>query len=707
MDIHTKDNEKKASKKFKKEYSLVEMDDVNDNDREQLNSQEEKVINNNSQEIVKNNCQNRSKKFLKCLSIPAFILVYLLYFLSLEGCFEGQDVCVLNVKWMAKNVIQEEISCVTMAILVQLMIFKKISKLHLIHFIIVFASFYIYSHGLDFPDHGYFNFILYFIELGLLTLIFICINFIIICLSKLKNKLTIIIFFLLMIILFCYIYYVFINVLSNCEEWDKGLNNTYINHDDKYGCHLVYPKVCAYKVLDYLQDYTSIRRKDCSSVNQKNAKENLLQNSKSPYINDYNKINRIGYPLTNKDPSCFLDFIYSNNTLSQYFDNNLVDMDNEKILNEFFKDKKPEIEVDFTDKEHGKLVINVNYNKTLSQERKLMEKKSNPYSDNILIIYIDSLSRNTAFRKMPKTLKFFEKFMSYKGGFHEHYPKEIYHSFQFFKFFAFYGYTSVNYPLFFYGQKAENRNKTLITKYLKENGYITSNAHDHCSIDNIRCSHNFTIDEVYDHQFIMCDPNNEFISINTIRCLYGKQNIEYLYDYTEQFWRKYINNRKYSIIISNHAHEGTLSVPKYIDELTFNFLNNLFNDNLFKDSTIILLSDHGVGLPSVYYLFDFYLLERHLPTLYMIINDRKNISYEEQYGNIYENQQKFITPFDVYNTLGNIIYGDNYKYISNNTNYNNTLKSEYGLSLFDNINVKGRTTMEYNKIILCDIFACL
>ena len=126
--------------------------------------------------------------------------------------------------------------------------------------------------------------------------------------------------------------------------------------------------------------------------------------------------------------------------------------------------------------------------------------------------------------------------------------------------------------------------------------------------------------------------------------------------------------------------------------------SNLFNDNLFKDSSIILVSDHGVGMPSVYFPFNFYKLEEHLPMLYMIINDRKNISYEEQYKNIYENQQTFISSYDIYNTIGNLIFGDEYINIKNKTEKNDTTKSQYGKSLFDKINQKIRTPKFYTNI---------
>jgi hypothetical protein len=243
-----------------------------------------------------------------------------------------------------------------------------------------------------------------------------------------------------------------------------------------------------------------------------------------------------------------------------------------------------------------------------------------------------------------------------------------------------------------------NRNIVRITKYLKENGYITCYSSDYCDKDNTRTLHNLTNEEIYDHQFIICDPNSEGNNLISIRCLYGKQTIEHLLEYGNQFWRKYKDNRKYFLLVSNDGHEGTLEVVKYDDNIIFNFLNNLFNDNLLNNTSIILLSDHGDKMPSIYYPYNFYRIEGQLPMLYMIINDRKNIGYEEQYKYIYENQQTFITAYDIYNTIGNLIFGDEYDNIKNKTVYHDTPKSQYGKSLFEKINQKSRNPQFYRNI---------
>ena len=507
--------------------------------------------------------------------------------------------------------------------LIELIFYNKISKFHLIHFSITSILFYRYSHGMDFEDHGYFNIQFFIIILFGLLIFLLPLN--VLFYFRKKNKYHIFLYFLFLISMIYFIYSLINSKIIKCVDWPEGLNNTSIeNNISKYGCQIVFPKKCPYKFGKYFQDFTKMKRVNCSNT-FKNDKQKLLQSSKSPFINKTSIY--IGYPLTNIDPICLLDFYdkEEDNKIKKYFLNNLVDMKNVDVLKKNFSQKIPEIQIDFSKSFHGKMIINLNYNKTLSKERKLKEIYSKPYSDNVMILYIDSVSRANSLRQLKGTMNFFKKFINYKGKFNEKFPSNNFHSFQFFKYHSFQFHTRDNYPLLFYGKKRQ-KNIVLITKYLKNNGYITCYSGDLCIRDNVRTKHNLTKDEVYDHQFIMCDPNSNHFNSNSIRCLYGKQVSEHLYEYGNQFWRKYSNNRKFLTIITNiDGHEGTLEKLKYIDDVIYNFLNNLYNYNLLKDSSIFLLSDHGVGMPSIYFLNDFYKIEEHLPMLYMIINDRKNI----------------------------------------------------------------------------------
>ena len=64
------------------------------------------------------------------------------------------------------------------------MILNKISKLHLLHFIIVFFCFYLYSNGIDFDDHGYYNIKYFFIIVISIQILIVLLNF----LFSLKKK---------------------------------------------------------------------------------------------------------------------------------------------------------------------------------------------------------------------------------------------------------------------------------------------------------------------------------------------------------------------------------------------------------------------------------------------------------------------------------------------------------------------------------------
>ena len=578
--------------------------------------------------------------YFNLVALLLFITSYYFYYLSLEKCIEGDYICSTKWNWIILKVKQFIISAIIIILLMILIINKIISRLHIFHFIAIMIYFYNYSHSWFFIDHGGLNIIGLFgaIIISILLLFIIKFFFYII---KIKFKYKII---PIIVLLFMYNY--IINPFY-CDDWEKGLNNTSIENDiNKYGCRIRFPQRCEYKILEFTQDFSKIFFKSCSNK-EKNARNNILKHSESPFVNMYTM--KFGFPLTNNEEG--MKDGYLNTVLKNYTFKNLVDMDKDIPANL----PKPEYIVDFSRDPLGELIINLNFNESLSKERKNIENNSVPYSDNILILYIDSVSRATSIRKLKKTLNFFEKFIPYKGNHQKNYKSENYHSFQFFKYHAHEGYTARNFPILFFGNTQDAKDFVRITKYLKENGYITSYITDICVKENSRLGRDLSKDSLTDHQLLLCDPNAPDINMMTKRCLYGNINTYYLLEYINQFWRKYKNNRKFAILISNDGHEGTLELIKYTDDIIYNFLISLFNDNLLKNTTVFLLSDHGCTNPSIYFLNEFYQIEHRLPMLYIIINDRKNLDYNQQYYNIHKNQQTFITGYDIYNTIANII----------------------------------------------------
>ena len=629
----------------------------------------------------------RKTIFNEIISIILFMISYFFYFLSLKRCYDGEDACPSNTSWITFIIVTCSISIVINTVLFALMIYNKISSLNLIHFTIIYILFYVYSHDAICEDHGYYNFVAFFSLLWFSILMVLFIHGIIIF-AKSRYKYFFFTILLLIIIFSIIIYY--INPI-NCDDWTLGLNNTCLENDiNKYGCQIILPKACTYKILSSTQDFSKITNLDCT-IGKRNARKTLLEIIRSPYVNKITK--RFGFPKTNNDEVGGLDG-KDRWVLLNYTYENVIDMDY------ITKDLKyyPEKIVDFTKNENGELIVNLTYNDSLSKERKKLEKNVVPYSNNIMILYFDSVSRPNALRQLKKTMSFIEKFMTYNGSYHEKFPNENYHSFQFFKYHAFKMFTPGNFPRLFYGNKREVNDLVLITKYLKENGFVTNYCGEECRKDNTRTFHNMTKSEMYDHQMLLCDPNVVEMNKPVKKCLYGNIDTYHLYEYGKQFWVKYKDNRKFSALVTNDAHESSLETLKYSDEIIYNYLTYLYNKNLLKDTTIFLVCDHGATLPSIYYLDDFFQIEGRLPMLFIIVNDRKNVSYYDQYYHLHKNQQTFVTAYDFYNTVAHLLYGDKYVDIKNKTDDHDTPKSPLGQSLFNYIDPMSRNPKNYESM---------
>src|SRR4051812_48185615 len=85
-----------------------------------------------------------------------------------------------------------------------------------------------------------------------------------------------------------------------------------------------------------------------------------------------------------------------------------------------------EIVLNQTNREHPSFLITVRKDENLAEERNRIN--SNSLVKNVLMIFVDTLSRANSFRNLPKTMEWFDKFSEEKD--------ENFESFQFFKYHA-------------------------------------------------------------------------------------------------------------------------------------------------------------------------------------------------------------------------------------------------------------------------------
>lgn len=228
--------------------------------------------------------------------------------------------------------------------------------------------------------------------------------------------------------------------------------------------------------------------------------------------------------------------------------------------------------------------------------------------------------------------------------------------------------------------------------FLKKNGFIIGRANNYCEKEtciNLR-NPKALIHALWDHEGLSIGCIKEFydekfthkLSSLVKKCLFGKDINEYILEYLESFWTVYLEQYKLFLFQSLDGHEPTGELIGHFDSIFYNFLNRFYSNGWLKDTVIIIFSDHGNHLNGPLYLLnsqDFYF-ERSLPSLFMAIPNHEELYINNLYEIIKSNQQTFITPFDIYNTL---------LYLSNKDNYTN-IRVPYGDSLFNRINYKIR-----------------
>ena len=666
-----------------------------------------KLINKNQRLNQKIRNYRKLFKYIEnCIALFVLIIGRYLYIKSLKGCLGTEFSCI---NFAIDDIVEDIYYCIRSALFFLLFLFllqvKFCSYYFCILFILIMIELIIKDHGETLQNHGSLNFealilILFFGEFIILIILLIF--------NNIKKKRHFINIFIISIILSIYSV-IFTNYKDQyyCKNWSKGINNTYILNDpSEYPCLIMIPKRCLINIITPYLDFSKILKIKCEN---RKEKEKYLLKEISNLKNSTKKINRIGFPITigDKDEIEGKPLMYAESLL-KFVKNNLIDIDSIEESNNSTKNNKiPEVIVDFSKNPYGELKIKINKNENLSKKRKLQSSKNNIHSNNILFIFFDNLSRIKFYRQYPKTLKFIEKFFTYKGFSTKSNKNQKYHGFEFLKYHKFNGATLGNVIPMFNGVYYEKNNKIVsIVKDLKNSGYITCNVQDICHKELMDIGDEFTNYTYieFDHEYASpnCDPNvyiygyGLFSGENGVlkKCLYGKESIEHSLEYARKFWLAYKENKRFLRIVNTYEHDYIGEKSKYSDYPLYQFLYNLYSDNELKDTTVFLAADHGFVLTGFYEIFntDDYKIQFSLPVFILLVPDIENKTYEEQYSEIKKNQQTFITPFDIYYTIRYIIYNEKYKNLPLNGN------KDDGESLFKYIDPKTRLCSKYKEM---------
>ena len=594
------------------------------------------------------------KKFknLNFIMLIINIIGIIFHQISFIGCHGGEEnYCV--TEFLVQFTILGSlliISTLIVSISITLILWGKIFFFHLLYIIpIYYIYFYYFDRGETLERHGHINYIFFNI---FLVIFLIVINYIILLFRFFKKKKYISFICLISLLLFFPIYHFYVNIKSKCVNYEYGLNNEKIIKLPNELCSFYPPKKCE---LDYYFGKFNISKFRITNYNSKKTAVKYLPKT-------IKKSNYLGFPIVKfhqlKNP-------IDNYEYNTFVSENMVDMET-FIPNQGIP--TPEIRIKFNKKGKGRLEINLIKNESLILERKKLENPNSLFK-NVLFIYIDTASRLQFKRGLKKLFSFFESYMINN----KEPKKKNYSVFQFFKYHSLGAFTHINVQPMLYGMSMESNKGIEFNKYYKENGYITAFSLSLCSPDIIndktRTYTKYVEKYPYDHEMNMlfCDPNyfdREFGGTSykgsnnfSKRILYNQQVNEIQIEYAKQFWEKYKESQKFLKLCFMDGHEDTSETVKFLDEPLTNFLTNLYNDNLLNNTAIIIASDHGLHMPRIHLLFsrEQFIHDKNLPLLLMFYDNRNLKLNNNEIGN---NQQKFVTVYDIYETLLHICFGE-------------------------------------------------
>ena len=648
----------------------------------------------------------------KNYEITAFILsilAILLYLVGLQGCYGDEVYCLakLGISFYIKILVLNVISCFCVCTVLVLMTFRKVSAFHLLYLIPPLIFLMLIDQGTNLAHHGYFNSVGY---IALLIIFYPITTFIYLMIKIIKKK-KYYIYIPIFVIIFSLIIISIVLIKKNtkCINWEIGLNNTKIyNNEEEYGCQIRLPKKCYLNIVDKKLNISNIIKKDCTKRDdtEKRMLFEYIKKSNNPYVTPNAK--RIGYPQINKG-----DFPLENHDgmikLSREVVLNLVDMDN--LPPHITPDKIPDTYVDFTNdpedpnSQFGKIHFNLTKNETLVEERNKKSQNNEVIFNNIIILFIDTVSRAHVNRKLPKFKEWLEKFMKYES--------EDFINYQFLKFHSLGVHTLLNLKPMIYGESVLSPNGVNMLKYIKEKGYITAQVNNYCMPEPYQLRPSFDslniTNEYFDHELIslFCEPNyfrpenpfplNRGNCAILRRCLYGHDTFDYLFEYSKLFWRTYEGSRRFLRFSSMDSHEATGELVNLIDEPLTNFLDDLYKSGDLNDTILFLFSDHGNHMAIHLTLLptDDLEIEKIMPFFFILIpkksNDYDNKYFlDEFYDTLYKNQQSFTNCYDIHDTILHIIF--------NNFDKGKGPFSVNGTSLFKKVDDMHRTCDNFPEI---------
>ncbi|ORX95862.1 hypothetical protein K493DRAFT_314804 [Basidiobolus meristosporus CBS 931.73] len=317
--------------------------------------------------------------------------------------------------------------------------------------------------------------------------------------------------------------------------------------------------------------------------------------------------------------------------------------------------------------------------KLLTYVRKAQSKTEIPKIDNklnVMVIFMDAVSRRQFHRKLPRTSKAFEAISSPPEALDDANDLVLY---EFFRAHSVGFNTNRNTRAMYMGITDDSVfQSTAIWDAYHRHGYLTGRADDLC-VDWEQDYNHLSTGDV-DHEMIspFCLPDyyplyghpfGNFKGPYSIvkRCTVGRAVHDYMFEWMDKFLTTYGKDSMHHKVPQQKGdkffllgsfidgHEGTGDVLPVLDGSFSDFITNL-SPEVRNSTAIFLVADHGLHMGLNFAFTSNGQIENAAPMLTTLLPKWWINKYPAAANHLQENRQKLVTPFDLFATFNHLMY---------------------------------------------------
>ena len=514
-----------------------------------------------------------------------------------------------------------------------------------------------WSSGKDLTDHGFYNKRVISMVIVANIILYYFMKFIIQLVFKFK-------FMLIFFVIFG-IWYSF-RVHNSWDGWELGIGDSKILNDVGEA-RIENPNYWELSIRHGLFDLYGILG---TCKNQPMKVSPLLYNDR---LKERENATRLGYPRVERMPNVYKTVAHYEERM-QYIIEGMIDMDDPEV-NQQVKDDTEWV-LDLTDPDRHLLDVTVKRNNTRVKELKTLRKHLQSKRQvanlpevpdyNVLIFYIDNISRAHFHRAFPKLTKWLSQFTPEKEANLE--------TVEFFRYHTIGRITSKSTPGMYYGVNKIHvpDDRESIGRYYSKNGFITGYMRDEWDYDSLIIGETDPPTDFYSYDHygstVICDPNydrgsDDFIDLERghssqyERWMYSKNIGDMVIDYVEKFWETYEDIPKFMRSSFMPAHELSGESIYHFDDKFLNFFKRFYEKGYFKNTQVLLMSDHGahdLTIRSPFFPDDSRSIENALA---LLIHLAPNTTKKENLEFMRRNEQRFLSSHEIYSTLKSLAFG--------------------------------------------------